>query len=97
MGGEATEVHDATVEHPAGVGVLLARRRSRARAAGSGLFSEASSRFEKGVDRSACVAALDRAAALMAELAGGEVAPGVVDAYPLPLEPRTLDAAHRAP
>ena len=45
------------------------------------------------MDRSACVAALDRAAALMAELAGGEVAPGVVDAYPLPLEPRALDAA----
>ena len=78
---ESTEVHDGTVN------VLLESacfnpgsisRTSRR----LGLFSEASSRFEKGVDRAACVAALDRAAALMAELCGGEVAPGVVDAYP---------------
>ena len=49
-----------------------------------GLFSEASSRFEKRVDRTACIAALDRAAAFVAELCGGEVAPGVIDVYPLP-------------
>ena len=47
-------------------------------------------RFERGVDRTGCVAALDRAAALMAELAGGQVAPGVTDTYPLPSEPRTI-------
>jgi phenylalanyl-tRNA synthetase beta chain len=89
MGGESTEVRDETVD------ILLEAacfdpgsisRTSRR----LGLFSEASSRFEKGVDRTACVAALDRAAALMAELAGGLVAPGVVDAYPVPLVPRVL-------
>ena len=87
MGGESTEVHDGTVNillesacfSPSSISHTSRRL---------GLFSEASSRFEKGVDRSACVAALDRAAALMAELAGGEVAPGVVDAYPLPAASR---------
>ncbi len=89
MGGESTEVHDGTVNillesacfDPASISRTSRRL---------GLFSEASSRFEKGVDRAACVAALDRAAALMAELAGGEVAPGVVDAYPAPAAERRL-------
>ena len=90
MGGESTEVHDGTVN------VLLEAacfnpgsisRTSRR----LGLFSEASSRFEKSVDRSSCVAALNRAAALMAELAGADVALGVVDTYPKPAAPRELD------
>ena len=93
MGGEATEIHNGTVNilleaacfSPSSISHTSRRL---------GLFSEASSRFEKVVDRSACVAALDRAAALMAELAGGEVAPGVVDAYPLPLEPRIIALRH---
>ncbi len=89
MGGQSTEVHGGSLN------ILLESacfnqgsisRTSRR----LGLFSEASSRFEKGVDRTACVAALDRAAALMAELCGGEVAPGVIDAYPLPAEVREL-------
>ncbi len=93
MGGEATEIHDGTVNillesacfSPSSISHTSRRL---------GLFSEASSRFEKIVDRSACVAALDRAAALMAQLAGGEVAPGVIDAYPLPLDPRTVTLRH---
>ncbi|MEI7814227.1 MAG: phenylalanine--tRNA ligase subunit beta [Coriobacteriia bacterium] len=93
MGGESTEIHDGTVNilleaacfAPASVSHTSRRL---------GLFSEASSRFEKIVDRSACVAALDRAAALMAELAEGEVAPGVVDAYPISLEPCILTLRH---
>jgi phenylalanyl-tRNA synthetase beta chain len=83
MGGETTEVSDVTVN------VLLESacfdpssisRTSRA----LGLVSEASMRFERTVDRAGCIAAVDRAAALMSEIAGGEVAPGVVDAYPAP-------------
>lgn len=45
-----------------------------------GLRSEASIRFEKGVDPERVIAALDRAAALIAELAGGTVAGGVAEA-----------------
>jgi len=89
MGGETTEVHDATVNillEAASFDPSSVSRTSRR----LGLFSEASSRFEKNVDRASCIAALDRAAELMAELCGGEVAPGVIDAYPLPAEPVRL-------
>ncbi len=86
MGGESTEVHDGTVNillEAASFEPSSVSRTSRR----LGLFSEASSRFEKIVDRASCVAALDRAAELMAELCSGEVAPGVIDVYPLPAEP----------
>ena len=83
MGGAATEVTAATRTvllesasfHPGSV-----RRTSRA----LGLSSEAAYRFERGVDAEGAVAALDRAAQLMAELGGGRVARGVVDVYPAP-------------
>jgi phenylalanyl-tRNA synthetase beta chain len=44
-----------------------------------GLRSEASIRFEKEVDPGRVIAALDRAAALMAEYAGGTIASGIVE------------------
>ena len=46
------------------------------------MSTEASYRFERGADPGAVLAALDRAAALIAELAGGTVCKGVVDVYP---------------
>jgi phenylalanyl-tRNA synthetase beta chain len=49
-----------------------------------GLRTEASYRFERGGDVEGVRGALDRAARLIAELAGGRVARGVVDAYPRP-------------
>ncbi|HVN86743.1 MAG TPA: phenylalanine--tRNA ligase subunit beta [Candidatus Binatia bacterium] len=56
-----------------------------------GLRSEASYRFERGVDIAGVVPALDRAAALIAELGGGTVAPGVVEAYPRPRHAPEID------
>jgi len=55
------------------------------------LKTEASLRFEKGIDINGVVPALNRAAALMAELSDGAVATGSIDAYPgrLP-EPRPI-------
>jgi phenylalanyl-tRNA synthetase beta chain len=47
-----------------------------------GLHTEASHRFERGADPGMVAAALDRCAALVAELAGGTVRPGLVDAQP---------------
>ena len=47
-----------------------------------GLHTEASHRFERGVDPEGVVAALDRCSALIAELSGGTVRRGVVDANP---------------
>ena len=51
-----------------------------------GLRSEASYRFERGVDPEGVPSAADRAAALLAELCGGRVAAERIDAYPQPLE-----------
>ncbi len=48
-------------------------------ARGLGLPTEASFRFERGVDPEGTIAAADRAAGLMAELADGIIAKGVID------------------
>ena len=57
------------------------------------LSTEASVRFERGVDIEGILPAADRAAQLMRELGGGAVVPGVVDQYPRPVSnpPITLD------
>jgi phenylalanyl-tRNA synthetase beta chain len=52
-----------------------------------GLKTEASYRFERGADQGMVIAALDRCAAMVAELAGGTVRAGVVDANPRPHRP----------
>lgn len=75
MGSANSEVDAATVD------VLLesahfAPRAVRRTARRLGLHSEASYRFERGVDRAGVERALDRAARLLAELAGGVVDTG---------------------
>ena len=64
-----------------------------------GMRSEASLRFEKETDPAAVVPALDRAAALIAELAGGRIAPGITEAKAAVREPRrvsvTLEKTNR--
>jgi phenylalanyl-tRNA synthetase beta chain len=45
-----------------------------------GLHTDASHRFERGTDPEACLAAADRAAALIVAVAGGTAVPGAVDA-----------------
>ena len=47
-----------------------------------GLHSEASHRFERGVDMEGTLYALDRAVFLLGEIAGGAPVKGVVDCYP---------------
>jgi phenylalanyl-tRNA synthetase beta chain len=83
MGGRDTEVTARTTA------VLLEaaywdpgsiRRTARA----LGLATDAAYRFERGADIEGLGAALDRAAALMAELGGGAVARGRLDVYPAP-------------
>lgn len=85
MGGLDSEITENTVN------VLLesacfngpsVRRTSRA----LGLRSEASLRFEKGVDPNGCLRAIDRAAQLIAEMGAGEIVAGVVDNYPCPVK-----------
>src|SRR5262249_24596217 len=83
MGGLATEVTGATQRillEAASFHPTLVRRTSRR----LGLISEASYRFERGVDPEGCARASARAAKLLAELGGGRVAGGLIDAYPRP-------------
>lgn len=89
MGGLESEVTDETVD------ILIESAHfdninNRRTALRYNLLSEASKRFTKGVDPSGCVAAADRAAQLMAELAGGTVVAGHVDAYPRPAVPPVI-------
>lgn len=89
MGGAATEVGPKTAR------VLLEsanfeRRRIMRASRGLGLLSEASSRFEKGVDPNGALRAAVRAAMLMGELGGGTVLAGAVDVYPKRIDPRPL-------
>ncbi len=78
MGGRETQVHEQTTDlliesaHFEPIGVRWSARRH-------GLHSEASYRFERGVDREGVARAADRAARLIAELAGGSVAAGRVE------------------
>jgi phenylalanyl-tRNA synthetase beta chain len=55
-----------------------------------GLRTESSSRFEKGLDPELTIFGANRAAQLMAELAAGQVHPGIVDVYPQPVEARSI-------
>jgi len=83
MGGLESEVTDKTVNillESASFNQGHTSRTSR----NLKLLSESSSRFDKGVDDATCDEFSARAAALMAEIAGGTVAEGVVDCYPVP-------------
>lgn len=78
MGGAESEVTDATAD------ILIEsahfdRRGVRVAARGLGMHTDASHRFERGADPEACLKAADRAAALIAELAGGTVLAGAID------------------
>lgn len=55
-----------------------------------GLSTDASHRFERGVDPDGTVDALNRAARLMAEISGGRLVKGVVDVHPGTSEQRFL-------
>ncbi len=89
MGGLHSEVTDSTTTiliEAASFNPASIRRTSRA----LNLRSEASTRFERGIDPAYVRPAIDRAAELLAELAGGVVVPGVIDAYPAPEPVKTL-------
>ncbi len=55
-----------------------------------GMRTDASSKFEKGLDPNLAIEAINRACALVEELGCGEVVGGVVDVYPNPVGNRTL-------
>lgn len=89
MGGGGSEVSDATTEvllesaYFTPEGILRTSKRL-------GLRTESSARFERGVDPNGVGAAADRAWELFAQVAGGQAAAGVLDAYPQPVEPARI-------
>lgn len=92
MGGENSEISAAstTVLLESAVFDPASIRKTARRL---GLSSDASYRFERGVDQVGNTHAMNRAAALMAQLAGGAVAPGMAKAEPQPFEPRVISFA----
>ena len=56
----------------------------------TGLNTDASHRFERGVDPAGTVNALNRAAYLMVELGGGKLIGGIIDENPQPYVPRQI-------
>ncbi|MEI2690696.1 MAG: phenylalanine--tRNA ligase subunit beta [Anaerolineae bacterium] len=83
MGGRETEVNEHTrtvLLEAAAFDYINNRRTSQALR----LASEATARFSKGVSSEMPIPAASRCASMMAELAGGAVAEGVEDCYPLP-------------
>lgn len=81
MGGFDSEITDQTVDvllesayfHPPSI-----RKTSKV----LGMHTEASHRFERGADPEGVIPALNRAAQLIVEVAGGEVCSGIIDVYP---------------
>ncbi len=59
-----------------------------------GLRTDAATHFEKGVDINNVLPALRRAASMMVDLAGAEIASGIIDEYPLPLQPITVSVTY---
>lgn len=56
-----------------------------------GFNTDASHRFERGVDPEGTVFALNRAAAMMAEICGAELVEGVIDERPVAAAPKLLE------
>jgi phenylalanyl-tRNA synthetase beta chain len=89
MGGANTEINNDTKDvliESAYFSPVNIRRTSKL----LGLRSESSYHFERGADVGICDWASQRAAQLILETAGGQLAEGVVDVYPKPAEPKQL-------
>jgi phenylalanyl-tRNA synthetase beta chain len=79
VGGQTTRLLlESAMFEPAGI-----RRTSRRH----GLHTEASHRFERGMDEHTADRAANRCAELIVQLAGGRLLPGAIDVYPAPREP----------
>ena len=91
MGGAESEIGFGTrniLLESAWFDPISVRRTSKALA----LRTEASYRFERGADPEMAELASRRCAALIQQLAGGEILAGVVDVYPGRAQPRTTSS-----
>lgn len=94
MGGLDSEVTDGTATVLLEAAAFNRAHTSRT-SRNLGLISEASMRYERGVDDNPVALNADMAAALIAEVAGGTVCPGMVDVWLEKTEP--VDLAFRVP
>lgn len=94
MGGLDSEVTDGTTTVLLEAAAFNRAHTSRT-SRNLGLISEASMRYERGVDDNPVALNADMAAALIAEVAGGAVCPGMVDVWLEKTEP--VDLAFRGP
>ena len=95
MGGLNSEIEDSTTK------VLIESAyfdpvSIRKTAKKLGLGTEASHRFERGVDPMGTVRALDRAAQLMVEFGGGKLVKGLIDAHPRPSSEKKIALSVKA-
>lgn len=94
MGGENSEISPETVDillESAYFDPMTIRRTSKR----LGIHSESSHRFERGADIDMVPLALDRAAALILEVAGGTLAQGAIDNYPHKIPGRSFTITAR--
>jgi len=85
MGGFDSEVTETTTDvllESAYFNPISIRKTSKA----LGMHTDASHRFERGMDIEGLITAIDRAAQLIQEIAGGEICKHIVDAYPVKFE-----------
>ncbi|SHJ85559.1 phenylalanyl-tRNA synthetase beta subunit [Geosporobacter subterraneus DSM 17957] len=90
MGGENSEVTEQTKSiliesayfHPDNI---------RTTSKKLGLRTEASARFEKGIDPNGCRLAADRVCQLIEELGAGRIVKGTIDIYPEPVEKKVIE------
>ncbi|MCL5096992.1 MAG: phenylalanine--tRNA ligase subunit beta [Candidatus Omnitrophica bacterium] len=93
MGGQNSEINDQTVD------VLIESayfkpQNIRATSKQLDLRSDASYRFERGCDIGICDWASGRCAQLILQTAGGQLAEGMIDAYPRSFEARQITLRH---
>ncbi|MGI6161549.1 MAG: phenylalanine--tRNA ligase subunit beta [Christensenellales bacterium] len=91
MGGENSEITENTKEivfESANFNGPITRQAAR----GMGLYTEAATRFAKGLDITLCQTALDRAIELVEMLDAGDIVAGQADTKPVLPQPKTVSA-----
>jgi len=95
MGGENSEITDTTTRvliESAYFNPVSVRKTAKI----TGISTDASHRFERGIDPDGTVNALKRAVSLMAELCDATVAQGFIDAYPEKFVPTDIELSTTA-
>ncbi|WDP84596.1 MAG: phenylalanine--tRNA ligase subunit beta [Desulfobacter sp.] len=90
MGGENSEISDSTTRvlvESAYFNPVSVRKTAKR----TGIATDASHRFERGVDPEGTLFVMTRAVSLMAELCDAKIARGIIDEHPLKFQPAEID------